>query len=300
MTFRKSNFQSLTIRNNFMFTQVMSKEDNCKHFLEMVLGFPIERIEIDYEKSLTFHPDYHGIRLDIYAKDECNTHYNVEMQVVRENIEKRIRYYHSEMDMTLLPTGMSYVSLPDTYVIFICDFDPFGAGKYVYHLNHVLQEVPEKSYNDGSHSIILSTKGTNADAVPAELIAFLQFIENDAGNESYVSSDSYVNQLQRSMKELKHDRSMEERYMRFEELLEIKKKEGFDEGLEQGHRNGAIDQSHVLLLQLLSKLDTELPPSLIQHINDTNDEAILQRFFTAAMEAQSLEEFMTSIDNESK
>ena len=108
MTFRKSNFQSLTIRNNFMFTQVMSKEDNCKHFLEMVLGFPIERIEIDYEKSLTFHPDYHGIRLDIYAKDENNTRYNVEMQVAPEHIEKRAVYYHSQMKMFLLPSGHDY------------------------------------------------------------------------------------------------------------------------------------------------------------------------------------------------
>ena len=95
MTSGRRHFQSLTIRNNFMFSQVMNKGDNCKKFLEMVLGFPIDHVKIDYEKNLFFHPDFHGIRLDIYAKDENNTHYNVEMQVAREYIEKRAVYYHS-------------------------------------------------------------------------------------------------------------------------------------------------------------------------------------------------------------
>ena len=37
--------------------------------LEMVLGFPIARVEISKEKSVVYHPEYKGVRLDIYAQD---------------------------------------------------------------------------------------------------------------------------------------------------------------------------------------------------------------------------------------
>lgn len=34
----------------------------------MVLGFPIARVEISKEKSVVYHPEYKGVRLDIYAR----------------------------------------------------------------------------------------------------------------------------------------------------------------------------------------------------------------------------------------
>ena len=70
--------------------------------------------------------------MDVYVKDENNTCFDVEMQVRTDSIEKRSRYYHSHMDMEALQRGLEYELLPDSYVIFICDFDPVGAGKYVY------------------------------------------------------------------------------------------------------------------------------------------------------------------------
>lgn len=48
---------------------------------------------------MIYHPEYKGVRLDIYAKNEIHTHYNVEMQAVRkEALGKRFRYYTSQMD----------------------------------------------------------------------------------------------------------------------------------------------------------------------------------------------------------
>ena len=55
--------KDLTIRDNFMFAAVMMETDNYKHFLEMVLGIEIERVEISYEKSIIYNPEFKGIRL---------------------------------------------------------------------------------------------------------------------------------------------------------------------------------------------------------------------------------------------
>ena len=81
MTKRKT-LKELTIKDNFMFGAVMCEEDNCKDLLELVLKFPIARVEVSKEKSLVYHPEYKGIRLDVYAKDENYSHYNIEMQAV--------------------------------------------------------------------------------------------------------------------------------------------------------------------------------------------------------------------------
>ena len=65
-----------------MFAAVMEDTENCKGLLEMVLDFPVARIEISTEKSIIHHPQYHSVRLDVYAKGDDNTRYNVEMQVL--------------------------------------------------------------------------------------------------------------------------------------------------------------------------------------------------------------------------
>ena len=119
---RTKRLKELTIKDNFMFGAVMMDEDNCKGLLERVLEIPIDRVDVSKEKSIVYHPEYKGVRLDVYAKDEKQTRYNVEMQVERKPaLGKRSRYYQSQMDMEMLLTGEDYTELPNTYVIFICD-----------------------------------------------------------------------------------------------------------------------------------------------------------------------------------
>ena len=70
------------------------------------------------------------------------------------------------MDMELIGTGVDYEELPETFVIFICDFDSIGSGKYRYSVKSVIMEEKDIPYKDGVHTILLSTKGRNKDEVP--------------------------------------------------------------------------------------------------------------------------------------
>ena len=54
---KRKTLQDLTIKDNFLFGAVMSVEDNCRGFLELVLGFPIARVVVSREKSIVYHPD---------------------------------------------------------------------------------------------------------------------------------------------------------------------------------------------------------------------------------------------------
>ena len=44
----------------------------------------------------------------------------------KRNIEKRTRYYQSLIDIDQLEKNMDYRKLKESYIIFICTFDPFG------------------------------------------------------------------------------------------------------------------------------------------------------------------------------
>ena len=226
----KKTLQEQTIKNNFVFAAAMMEGNNSKAFLSCVLDKKIERVIISYEKSIVYHPEQKGIRLDVFCEDEEHTHYNVEMQVLNKKILKRARYYHGQIDMEMLLAGMEYEELPDSFVIFLCDFDPFGGGKYQYTAQMKLKELPEAEYDDGTHTIFLSTKGRNAAEVPKELAAFLQFAgasleESEADYES-----NLVRQFQNSVHKIKSDREMRSRYMLFEEMMRDEFKAGRAEG----------------------------------------------------------------------
>ena len=209
----KRNFKDLTIRDNFMFAAVMMEDDNCKKFLEMLLEIEIEKIEVSYEKSIIFNPDCKGVRLDVYAKDENNTRYDIEMQVVEQELGKRIRYYHSQMDMDLLESGHKYKELPTAYVIFICDFDPFKMGKYCYTFeNRCIEELALK-LGDESISIVLSTEGGDVDSIQGGLKAFLEFVKEDNSENNSETEDAYVRQLQKSIRSVKKNRGLERGFM---------------------------------------------------------------------------------------
>lgn len=64
---RKRQLKELTIKDNFMFGAIMMEEKNCRKLLELALGFSIDKVEISREKSILYHPEYRGVRLDIYA-----------------------------------------------------------------------------------------------------------------------------------------------------------------------------------------------------------------------------------------
>ena len=123
----------LPLGNDFMFGQVMRSEEICRLFLEALLGIEIQRIEfLDRQKDFTDSYEYHGIRLDVYLKDEQGTVFNVEIQAERRDaLPRRVRFYQSGIDRSELPKGADYASLSESYIIFVCIFVYFHIGKAV-------------------------------------------------------------------------------------------------------------------------------------------------------------------------
>ena len=276
---KRKTLQNLTIKDNFLFGAVMQVEENCKGFLEMVLGFPINHVVVSKEKSMIYHPEYRGLRLDIYAEDENHTHYNVEMQVQKKKaLGKRSRYYHSQMVMESLESGEDYESLPDAYVIFVCDFDPFGHGLYCYTFRNECEESKTVELGDGCCTIFLSTKGKNASSVPPELVRFLKFVTANLKESEEDFGDELVNRFQNSIRDIKKSREMGERYMIFEEMLREEKQEG------------RLEARQEAVFDLLEDLG-EIPVELRDRIQNLEDIGKLKILIKIAAKTDSIADF---------
>ncbi len=291
---KKQRLKELTIKDNFMFGAVMINEDNCKGLLERVLEIPIERVDVSKEKSMVYHPEYKGVRLDVYAKDEKQTRYNVEMQVEKKPaLGKRSRYYQSQMDMEMLLAGEDYKELPNTYVIFICDFDPFGEGKYRYTFQSMCKESENADLKDGRTILFLNTHGKNECEVPKELVTLLQYMKEDLEGSEKEFHDPYVGQLQKFIRDIKGNREMEERFMIFEEMLKEEHTAGREEGREEGRAEGC-EAVKALLLLFLQKLGT-VSKTLLEKIQEEQDLEVLQAWTQIAFQSKSVEEFSEKI-----
>ena len=287
----KKTLQELTIKNNFMFAAVMCEEDNCKEFLEMALGIEIERVEVDKEKSMIYHPQYKGVRLDIYIKDGHNTRYNVEMQAQsQEFLGKRARYYHSQIDMDMLRTGLEYSELPPAFVIFVCDFDPYGEKKYMYTFENRCLQDNSLDMQDASRTVFLSTAGENPEEVPESLVKFLKFVHADLEDSTKDFEDAYVRKLQRSVQNIKFSREMEAKYM----LLELLMKDEFKAGKAEGKVEGKAEGKAEDILELLEELGT-VDAELETKIRSEKNIETLSSWLKLAAKADSIEQFVAEM-----
>lgn len=117
-------------------------------------------------------------------------------------------------------------------IIFICNFDPFGRGLYRYTFEPRCLEA-DFPLKDGTRRIFLSTKGTNQREVPKELVGFLQYVTNSTQVSVEQAGNGKLAQIHERVKTLKQSRKLEERYMKFEELLKREHEEGHARGTKQ-------------------------------------------------------------------
>ena len=129
-------------------------------------------------------------------------------------------------------------TLPDAYVIFICDFDPFDKKKYRYTFDSLCREDHDLLLEDGSHTVFLSTCGENEEEVPPELVTFLKYVKAGLEESTEDFADSFVRRVQDAVKNVKASREMEEQYMLLEELIKEEREEARQQGLDEGRKLG--------------------------------------------------------------
>ena len=162
----------------------------------------------------------------------------------KKDIPHRSRYYQGLMDTKELPSGSKdYRDLADTYVIFICQFDPFGEEKCCYTFEERCVENLTLQLHDGTRKIFLNTKGKNREEISPALLDFLDYIREPIENKI---CDKRIKDMDSRVKKIKQDMKVRERYMTLmnwieeeaDKAREVALKEGHEQGLREGLEEG--------------------------------------------------------------
>lgn len=234
-------WEELEITDNFLFCKIMSEPALCKEMIRRILGITVSNL-IFTEKESQFIGTYEsrGIRLDVVAYDENNV-YDIEFQSVRKAaLPKRMRYYQGIMDMDSLTRNSNYENLRDTYIIFICDFDPFKGGEAVYRIRSYTGSYDQISYDDGTHKVFININAyDNIDDIDKDLRSFLKYLKT--GNPQ----DDFTYEIDNTVKYNRQNADWRKQYMTVALEIEYEKREArriaLEEGRIEGYAKGMIE-----------------------------------------------------------
>jgi len=255
--FYAEKLKTLPLSDDFMFGQVMQRTKICQLFLESVLERPVGKLQNIRQQFAVKDTLYaHSVRLDVYLQDTKVSIYNIEMQSTPQQfLEKRYRYYQSQLDQHTLQPGQHYSEMKDIYIIFICNFDYFGCGQAIYRCKMVIENCLTALYQDGVHFYLLNAQHREKQLNPA-LQEFLDTVRDN--NWTVDGSKTKLGKMVRNeVMRVREDRKVGEKYMSYAMKLLDQYKEGEQHGIAIGESRGekrgiAIGESRGRLEMLLS------------------------------------------------
>lgn len=187
----------------------MQDKENCLAIIRAILP-ELNITSISYKepqhevKQVT---STRGVRFDAVVKDDQERYYDVEMQVENTgDLGRRTRYYQSQIDNETLLKGQNFHQLKESYVIFLCAFDPFGYGMRRYQFHQYEDDHKELQLGTQSHVIFINAKGTKGE-VTNDLAGIIDVMNQRANHDNplatkLVNEIDYYNQDPRKRREL--------------------------------------------------------------------------------------------------
>lgn len=213
-----------------LFLSVMKNKDAYENTLSIILDEPeLKLAEVKVEQVVLNKSGKKAIRLDAWARDVTNRHFNTEMQndAKNDNLRKRSRFYQGLLDTPILKAGKKtkYRHLPSTTIIFITQEDIFSCDLAMYTFTEQCEEVAGLHLDDGTKKIFLNMTSKNG---RPELVSLLQYMKNTTlDNPDILIKDKRIKKLDRIVKEVKQSEEWEAVRMN---ILEI--------GMEKGKLKG--------------------------------------------------------------
>ena len=245
---RHIDFDKIGITDDVMFCTVLSNSEDCREFLQRILGIEIEEIVI-VGTQVSMKSNFHakGVRLDVYAKDKKGNAYDIEMQTTKmRELPLRSRYYHSEMDSYQIAAGEKYGNLKHSIVIFVCNFDLFAKNRSVYTFESICREDTEIHLQDKRKTIFININGSRED-VPEELAHLLDYLKTKT------PTDGFTERLEQRVLEIRRDTEWRDDYMTLEMKMDEKYEQGLKEGLTKGLEQGYDKHLYVQVQKKLEK-----------------------------------------------
>ncbi len=252
------SYDELTLSDDYMFSKVMLDEGLCKQLIELLLDIKVQKIEyISKEKTINEDPLGRGVRLDVYVEDSDRV-FDIEMQTTNKNdLPQRSRYYQALMDLDNLGKGTKFTDLKESYVLFICTFDPFKKGLSKYVFRERSEHIDDLYLNDKTYKVFYNTTAYKEDS-NSEVQKFLQYLTTKK------AESEFTKKLDVAVSRVREQRYWRKDYM----TLAMKYDEWREEGLAEGIHQKAVETARIAL-------QNNLPLEMIEKLTSLSKEEIL-------------------------
>ena len=142
------------------------------------------------------------------------------------------------IDIDNLLKGDDYTDLRESFIIFICTFDPFQKNLPCYTFKNVCLENNNVDFNDKTTKILFNTTAYDKEK-DVDISAFLRYINNKE------STDSFTNKLDSLVELSKQNQSLRSNYLAMNlhdrDIRRAALEEGFSQGISQGAEQAKIE-----------------------------------------------------------
>lgn len=145
---------------------------------------------------------------------------NIEMLIQDDgDHQRRVRYYHSSIDMSYHEKGVPYEALPDIYLIFITKRDFFKYRSGIYYVERILKDIGA-TVDNGVHEIYANLECPCDNEQIDELLSYMKH------TDSHYQTDIFPNVVRK----VRFFKEKEEGIECMCKILEEERREGRKEG----------------------------------------------------------------------
>ena len=232
------NYEELCFSDDFMFGKVMEDRELCREVLECLLQESVGELKVvQTQRELRYTVDGKPIRLDVYNEDSYGAIYDAEMEnlnhktVESHQLPKRSRYYQGAIDIDYMDKGNSYKRLPESSVMFICTFDPFGKGLSRYTFRECCEESPDLRLGDGTRKIFYNCSYHGGD-LPEELQKLYAYVEKG------LADSGLTRKIEQAVVRGRKNALWRTQYMKEWTVIQDARDDGIEEGIGLGIEQG--------------------------------------------------------------
>ena len=119
--------------------------------LRIVTGISgLQVVSVETQRDVKRLAGARSVELDVMAKDSAGRWHNIEVQRGNKAHPKRARYHSAVMDVEALNASQEPEVLPEQWVVFIMERDPYGEGRGTYLFERV-EQSSNMALGDGTH-----------------------------------------------------------------------------------------------------------------------------------------------------
>ena len=226
------------LTNDIIFGWIMKSEENCLAIIRAILPeLNITNIvHKEVQHDITPVASTRGVRFDAVVQDDQKRYYDIEMQVENTgDLGKRARYYQSQIDNETLMKGETFHKLKESFVIFLCAFDPFSYGLRRYQFHQYEDTIRNLRLDTHAHVLFINSKGTEGE-VSNDLAGII-----DVMNQKPNQTNPLASRLMKEIDYYNQDSEKRRELMDYATRLEDERLIGERIGEKRGRKEGKIE-----------------------------------------------------------